>query len=110
MRHFSVKIRIFSDILANLLQIFPKSTSQVTTASSSSRSSDICKEFRSEDDVRSYMNELMQKSMISTGMNTSASLPRSQQNVIAGRINKVLEGLSSKMVEEMGRMEGGIGL
>jgi len=69
---------------------------------------DIYKEFRSEDDIRSYMNELMQKSMISTGMNARmASLPRSQQNVIAGRINKALEGLLGKMMEEMGKMEGG---
>ena len=54
------------------------------------------------------MNELMQKSMMTTGMNVKmAALPRSQQNVIAGRINKALEGLLGKMMEEMGRMEGG---
>lgn len=68
----------------------------------------IYKEFRSEDDIRTYMNELMQKSMLSTGMNARmAALPRSQQGVIAGRINKALEGLLGKMIEEMGRMEGG---
>jgi hypothetical protein len=83
-------------------------TTSTTTTTNNSNANDICKEFRSEDDIRSYMNELMQKSMISTGMNTRmASLPRSQQNVIAERINKALEGLLSKMMEEMGRMEGG---
>ena len=74
----------------------------------STNPNDIYKEFRSEDDIRSYMNELMQKSMISTGMNEKMKvLPRSQQNVIAGRINKALEGLLGKMMEEVGKVEGG---
>ncbi len=78
-------------------------------ASSSTNPNDIYKEFRTQDDIRSYMNELMQKSLLSTGMNARmASLPRSQQNVIAGRINAALEGLLGKMMEEMGRVpEGG---
>eukprot|EP00574_Skeletonema_japonicum_P003005 CAMPEP_0201719804 /NCGR_PEP_ID=MMETSP0593-20130828/4921_1 /ASSEMBLY_ACC=CAM_ASM_000672 /TAXON_ID=267983 /ORGANISM="Skeletonema japonicum, Strain CCMP2506" /LENGTH=567 /DNA_ID=CAMNT_0048210323 /DNA_START=62 /DNA_END=1765 /DNA_ORIENTATION=+ len=78
-------------------------------AAQSTNPNDIYKEFRTQDDIRSYMNELMQKSLLSTGMNARmASLPRSQQNVIAGRINDALEGLLGKMMEEMGRVpEGG---
>jgi len=66
------------------------------------------KEFHSEDDIRNYMNELMQKSMSSTGMDRRMNaLPRIQQNVIACRINKALEGLLGKIMEEMGKKEGG---
>ena len=83
-------------------------SSATSTTNTSTNPNEIYKEFRSEDDIRTYMNELMQKSMMSTGMNARmATLPRSQQNVIAGRINKALEGLLGKMMEEMGRMEGG---
>ncbi|KAK1739260.1 hypothetical protein QTG54_009803, partial [Skeletonema marinoi] len=78
-------------------------TASATSANTSTNPNEIYKEFRSEDDIRTYMNELMQKSMMSTGMNARmATLPRSQQNVIAGRINKALEGLLGKMMEEMG--------
>lgn len=91
-----------------------EATTTTTTAASkpppppSTNPNNVYKEFRTEDDIRNYMNELMQKSMMTTGMNVKmAALPRSQQNVIAGRINKALEGLLGKMMEEMGRMEGG---
>jgi hypothetical protein len=79
-----------------------------TTTTTSNNPNEICKEFRTEDDIRQYMNELMQKTMLSTGLNSRMdTLPRSQQNVIATRINKALEGLLGKIMEETGRMEGG---
>ncbi|KAL7459309.1 hypothetical protein ACHAWC_011029 [Mediolabrus comicus] len=79
-----------------------------TTTTTTNNPNEICKEFRTEDDIRQYMNELMQKTMLSTGLNSRMdTLPRSQQNVIATRINKALEGLLGKIMEETGRMEGG---
>ena len=96
------------DVGGGLTDVFSNEAAAATkpsaAAAATTNPNEIFKEFNSEEDIRSYMNELMQKSMMSTGMNTRmASLPRSQQNVIAERINKAMEGLLGKMMEEMGR-------
>jgi hypothetical protein len=92
---------LFSDEVA-------AATNATATTTTTNNPNEICKEFRTEDDIRQYMNELMQKTMLSTGLNSKMDLlPRSQQNVIATRINKALEGLLGKIMEETGRMEGG---
>jgi hypothetical protein len=68
----------------------------------------IARDFNSPDELRSYMNEIMQRCLKRTGIDQKMSrLATSQQLVMAERINKAQEVMLEKILNETAKMEKG---
>mmetsp|Transcript_18436 Transcript_18436/g.39613 ORF Transcript_18436/g.39613 Transcript_18436/m.39613 type:complete len:288 (+) Transcript_18436:156-1019(+) len=68
----------------------------------------ISREFDGQDEVGSFMNQLMQQCLKNTGMDEKMkSLPKSQQLIMAERIQKAKDGFLGKMMEETDKMGPG---
>ena len=64
--------------------------------------------FTSPEEIRSYMNEIMQRCLKRTGMEAQMSrLAASQQIIMAERINNAQEAMLDKLMAEMNTMEKG---
>ena len=68
----------------------------------------IIEHFNSPEEIRSYMNEIMQRTLKRTGMEAKMSrLAASQQIIMAERINNAQEAMLDKLMAEMNTMEKG---
>ena len=70
--------------------------------------SPIARDFNSPDEIRSYMNEIMQRCLKRTGIDQKMSrMAASQQLMMAERINKAQEVMLEKIMNETAKMEKG---
>ena len=68
----------------------------------------VARDFNSPEEIRSYMNEIMQRTLKRTGMEAKMSrLAASQQIIMAERINNAQEAMLDKLMAEMNTMEKG---
>ena len=68
----------------------------------------ISRGFNGQDEMGLFMNQVMQKCLINTGMDDKMkSLPASEQLVMAERIKKAKEGFLGKIMEETDKMGTG---
>lgn len=71
--------------------------------------STIARDFYGPDEIRSYMNELMQRCLKRTGIDEKMKrLAASQQLVMAEKINHAKEALLEKIMNETDKMETGV--
>ncbi|KAL7551741.1 hypothetical protein ACHAWF_014928 [Thalassiosira exigua] len=70
--------------------------------------SEISKEFNGPDEMKSFMDQVMQQCLKSTGMDQKMkSMPFSDQQVIAERIQRAKDGMMEKIMEETDKMGAG---
>ena len=68
----------------------------------------VARDFNSPEEIRLYMNEIMQRTLKRTGMEAKMSrLAASQQIIMAERINNAQEAMLDKLMAEMNTMEKG---
>lgn len=68
----------------------------------------IAQAFSGQDDMMVFMSSIMQKCLERTGLDQSMkSLPKSQQLVIAERIQKAKEGMLDRLMSETDKMKTG---
>mmetsp|Transcript_9502 Transcript_9502/g.20595 ORF Transcript_9502/g.20595 Transcript_9502/m.20595 type:complete len:320 (+) Transcript_9502:121-1080(+) len=79
-------------------------TSSTTTTDESS----ISQEFATQDEIKSFMNQLMQSCLKNTGMDEKMkNMPKSEQLVMAEKIRKAQDGFLGKMMKETEKMGEG---
>ena len=68
----------------------------------------VARDFNSPEEIRLYMNEIMQRCLKRTGVEAKMSrLAASQQIIMAERINNAQEAMLDKLMAEMNTMEKG---
>jgi hypothetical protein len=69
----------------------------------------IARDFNGPDEIRSYMNELMQRCLKKTGIDEKMNrMAASQQLIIAEKINRAKEVLLEKIMNETDKLETGV--